>query len=578
VYTLFDKRAGTVLVDQLIEWKIDHVYGLPGDSINQLMEDLRKAKDQIDFYQVRHEEVAALAAKSYAKLTGKIGVCMSIAGPGAIHLMNGLYDAKGDSAPMLVLVGQVDSDKIGTDSFQEINLERMFDDVSVYNKRVASEEQLPNLLNQAIRTAYAKKGVAVLSIPDDIIARKIKKTKKLTSSIKVKPRVFPQEDDLNKALEQIKGANRPIILAGNGASKAREELKDFAKKIASPVVVTLPGKGVVPDDHPYCLGHLGQIGTKPAYEAMQETDLLILVGTSFPYRDFLPEDAPAIQIDLDPTQIGKRYPIDIGLVGEAASTLQWLNSRLSNREDRTFLKKNQERMNTWNQEIRMHEIERTTPLKAPQVVGELQKAVEKDAVLSVDVGNVTVWMARHFRMTEQQDLLISSWMATMGCGLPGAIASKIACPERQAIAVVGDGGFSMVMHDFVTAVKYELPIVVVILNNSKIGMIKYEQQEMGHLEYETELAEIDFAKFAESCGGIGYRVEQHEQLSKYVEQAVQSKKPVILDVVIEDQAPLPGKISYDQAINYTEFLVKKFFKQGKIDGATIKKGFKHLTQ
>jgi pyruvate oxidase len=235
---LFDKRAGTVLVEQLIDWGIDHVYGLPGDSINQLMEDLRKAKKQINFYQVRHEEVAALAAKSYAK--------------------------------------------IGTDSFQEINLERMFDDVSVYNKRVASEEQLPDLLNQAIRTAYAKKGVAVLSIPDDIIARKIKNTKKLTSSISAKPRVFPQEDDLNNALKQIKDAKRPIILAGNGALKARQELVEFAEKIAAPVVVTLPGKGVVPDDHPYCLGHLGQIGTKPVYEAMQETDLLILVGTSFP--------------------------------------------------------------------------------------------------------------------------------------------------------------------------------------------------------------------------------------------------------------------------------------------------------
>jgi pyruvate oxidase len=199
-------------------------------------------------------------------------------------------------------------------------------------------------------------------------------------------------------------------------------------------------------------------------------------------------------------------------------------------------------MNTWNQEIQKHEIERTTPLKAPQIVGELQKVVDNDAVLSVDVGNVTVWMARHFRMTEQQDLLISSWIATMGCGLPGAIASKIACPERQAIAVVGDGGFSMVMHDFVTAVKYELPIV------------------------------------AESCGGIGYRVEQHEELSKYLAQAVQSKKPVILNVVIEDQAPLPGKISYDQAINYTDFLVKKFFKQGKVDVPTIRKGLKHLTQ
>lgn len=572
---MFEKKAGEVMVDLLSEWGIDHIYGLPGDSINNLIESLRKAKDEIKFIQVRHEEVAALAASAYAKLTGKLGVCLSIAGPGAVHLLNGLYDAKEDRAPVLVLAGQVPTTKLGTDEFQEIDLPRMFEDVSVYNETVVTEEQLPALVNQAIRTAYAKKGVAVLTIPDDISTKKVKNEVQKNTPTWFEPNIFPKEEDLSRAMDLLYEAEKPVILAGKGAKGARQELINFAEKIQAPVIVTLPGKGIIPDEHPLCLGNLGMIGTKPAYEAMQDTDLLILLGTSFPYTEFLPEEAQAVQIDLDSSEIGKRYPIDAGLTGDVKETIQWLNNRIRPSEHREFLQECQEKMKEWWEELKKEEQEKTTPIKPPQMIGTLQEVVDNDAVLSVDVGNVTFWMAQHFRMTEQ-DFLISSSLASMGCGLPGAIAAKIACPDRQVVSVCGDGGFTMVMHDFLTAVKYNLPILFVISNNEKIGMIKYEQQEIGNVEYRTDLENFNFARFAEICGGQGYRVEKHEELLPALKAAVEINQPVIVDVCIEDQPPLPGKISYDQVVNYSKHTVKKLFEKGKLDLPPVGKAMKRL--
>ncbi|MBH9967270.1 pyruvate oxidase [[Bacillus] enclensis] len=570
-----ERLAGKIAAEVLEEWDIRHIFGLPGDSINHFVDNLRSEKEQLEFIQVRHEEVAALAASSYAKVTGRIGVCLSIGGPGAIHLLNGLYDAKADGAPVLVLAGQVETSKLGEDSFQEVHLERLFQDVSVFNARVSSADSFPDLLNQAIRTAYARKGVSVLVIPDDMPAQKIKDSVRNTSSVSSVAKPAPMLDDLQNGLQLLQVAKRPVILAGTGAKGAVNELEEFADRLAAPIIFTLPAKGTLPDEHPLNLGQLGQIGTKPAYEAMEETDLLIMIGTSFPYREFLPDDAKAVQVDADPAQIGKRYPVTAGIAGDSKLVLQEWNKSLPRREDRAFLKECQINMKNWWKHVEKDEVEATTPIKPPQVIPMIQKIADHDAVLSVDVGNVTVWTARHFRMTNQK-FIISSWMATMGCGLPGAIASALANPERQAIAVCGDGGFTMVMQDFVTAVKYKLPIIVVILNNRKIGMIKYEQESIGHLEYETDLQDIDFAQFAKACGGEGYRVVKHEDLEPAFDMAAKSNKPVIIDVHIEDQPPLPGKITMDQAAGYSKHVMKKFFKQHEAEMPPLRKALKRL--
>ncbi|RWZ60761.1 pyruvate oxidase [Halobacillus fulvus] len=573
---MFDKRTGEVMAQQLIDCGVQHVYGMPGDSINELIDDLRKRKEEIEFIQVRHEETGALSAAAYAKLTGKLGVTMAIAGPGAVHLLNGLYDAKADKAPVLAIVGQVHSEEVGTGAFQEINLERMFDDVAVFNKRAETEAQLPDLLNQAIREAYAASGVSVLIVPDDLFAKKQKSQVRLTSPGYVRPRVIPAMEDLKEARHLLEQAEKPLILAGQGASSARSSLIEFAETIKAPIILSLLAKGVIPDHHPYCLGQHGQIGTKPAYHAMKETDLLILIGTQFPYRDFLPDNVKAIQIDLRPENIGKHYPVDVGLPGDAEATMKALQELLTPVEERQYLTYYQEKMNDWR--IALQEEKRSTsnPLHAPQVMYQLEKLMKPGAVISGDVGNSTVWVSRFLPFVDQK-FVMSGWLATMGSGLPGALAAQVAYPERQVIGIAGDGGFSMVMHDFVTAVKYDLPIKMVVLNNSKIGMIKYEQEQMGHLNYATDLGEIDFAKFAEACGGEGYRVENYEDLESKMNQAFLSNKPVLIDVVIEDVAPLPGKIDYTSAVNFSKYVIKNFFESGTLDLPDLKKSLKRLT-
>ncbi|SIS48024.1 pyruvate oxidase [Salimicrobium flavidum] len=568
------QRTGEIMTEQLRQWGVNHIYGLPGDSINEFIDDIRN-KDDLDFIQVRHEETGALAASSEAKLTGNLGVCLSIAGPGGIHLLNGLYDAKGDHAPVLAIVGQVASTSLGTDAFQEINLERMFDDVAVFNKRAESHEQLPDMLNQAIRTAYAEKGVSVLIVPDDLFAEKQKEGETLTTPGYFRPNIFPAQEDMNKARDLIEQAEKPLILAGKGASGAQEELISFAEKAGAPIIVSLLAKGLIPDNHPYCLGHHGQIGTKPSYYAMKETDLLILIGTQFPYAEFFPKDVPGFQIDNKPENIGKYYPVTAGLAGDAKATLASLISTMNKTEDYSYLEKQQERMNNWRVALQKEKREEKTPIQGPQVMYQIEQLMEPGAVVSTDVGNVTVWAARFLSFLDQK-FLISGQLATMGIGLPGAIASQIVYPDKQVIAICGDGGFSMSMHDFVTAVKYQLPIKVIILNNEKIGMIKYEQQQMGHISSETDLGPVNFAGFAENCGGDGYRIESFDEMETKMKQAFMSDKPTIIDVCIEDMAPLPGHIDYTAATNYSQYIIKNFFETGTMDLPDMKKAARRM--
>ncbi|SFS96381.1 pyruvate oxidase [Marininema halotolerans] len=554
---MFEQTAGEALIDILTEWGVEFIFGMPGDSINTLMEPLRK-QDKIRFIQVRHEEAGALAASAYAKLTGKLGVCLAIAGPGAIHLLNGLYDAKLDRAPVLAITGQVESDLIGTDFFQEVNLDRLFDDVALYNQRIMSAEQLPVVANQAIRMAYTHQGVSHLSIPDDIPRFKVSRDAHRTNSLLVKSLPMPETQDLDAAVQLLSESGNTVILAGRGTHGARQELLNIAHRLKAPIVLTLPGKGAIPDDHPYCLGGLGLLGTKPAYQAMKEADTLVMIGTSFPFTGFLPKKAATIQIDSNPAQIGKRYPVDVGLAGDAGLTLRQLYERLSERTDDDYLIRCQERMQDWHGKMTRQGEEELLPLRPQTVPVLLQSILESNAIISCDVGNVTVWMARNFRVS-QQSFITSSWLATLGCGLPGAIAGKLAYPDRQVVAVVGDGGFTMMLSDFVTAVKYKLPLVVIVLNNAKIAMIKFEQESMGNAEFATDLTNPDFARFADDCGGIGITVHTRDELINALPRAFSASKPVIIDVFVDaGEPPMPAHITFSQAKNYAIHLVKEW--------------------
>ena len=527
---MFDRTAGSHAVELLKQWNVDHIYGMPGDSINELMEELRKV--DIRFIQIRHEETGALAASAYSKLTGRIGVCLSIAGPGAIHLQNGLYDAKKDKTPVLAIVGQVASSSVGTDTFQELKLESMFEDVSVYNRRVQNAEQLPDMLNQAVRAAYAEKGPAVLVVSDDLFSTKIKREQQMTSPEYSAPNIRAAEEDLNEALKQLQAAKKPVILAGKGAQHASGEVLAFAEKLQAPLIASLPAKGLIPDDHPNNLGQLGQLGTEPAEQAMKQTDLVILAGTAYPYREYLPNKAPAIQIDVDPRVIGKYYPATVGVVGDLGPALSWLTDKLGER-DSAFLEEFKEKRNDWHDKLQDDIDKQTDKLQPQQVLGEIQHIMERDAVVSLDVGSITIWTAKYLQLTGQK-LVLSSWLGTMGCGLPGALAAKLAYPDRQAIAIVGDGGFSMGMQDFVTAVKYDLPMIVIVFNNQKLQLIEDEQKMTGNKPTNVELANIDFAAFAIACGGEGYTVKTREDLQDALSKAKTSKRPVVIDAYVED--------------------------------------------
>ncbi|GEB75998.1 pyruvate oxidase [Sporolactobacillus inulinus] len=559
-------KASDAVVRLLENWGINHIYGIPGDSIDTMVEALRKEESKIKFYTVRHEEVASLAAAAYSKLTGKIGVCLAIGGPGAIHLLNGMYDAKMDHVPMLVLVGHIPSRLTGTDYFQEVDTVELFKDVAVYNKKITSAESFPAVVNQAIRTAYTKRGVAVLSIPDDIPLGEISDSAPQLSTIFEKKTPGLVQDDLNDAVALINKATSPVILAGVGAKNAKNELKAFAERIDAPVAITLPGKGAISDLHPNFIGNIGKIGTKPAYRAMKSSDLLIMIGTDYPYAAYLPEGAKCVQIDIDPEKIGKRYAVTNGIVGDSAEALDYLTEHVTPVSDRPFLKTCQDNMKTWWNWMNEDQDQKKSPIAPEALMAGIESISEDDTIYSVDVGTSTVWSTRYLRLRENQDFIVSAWLGTMGCGLPGAIAAKQTFPDRQAIAITGDGAFAMVMQDFATAVHYKMPIIVVVLNNKQLAFIKYEQQSAGQLKYAVDFGDIDYAKFAEACGGKGFRIQNYEELQPALEQAKASDVPVILDVAVDvNAAPLPGKIVMDEAKGYARFTAKSIAENHKME-------------
>lgn len=547
-------KGSDLLVQVLLNWGVDHVYGLPGDSIDTVVDSLRSEQEKIDFIHVRHEEVATLAASSYAKLTGKLGVALSIGGPGAIHMLNGMYDAKMDNVPMLVLAGQVVTDVANTKFFQEVDLPNLFADVAVYNKLVESADTIAEVANQAIQTAYEKKGVAVLTIPNDVLMEKVKMPVLQERTFKrVKPQI--SMEDVKSGLHLIEKAKKPVILAGVGAKHAKKELIQLSEKFEIPMIVTLPAKGMVPDGHPNFLGNLGKIGTKPAYEAMQETDLLILLGTDYPYVDYLPsKKVPCIQVDIEQEKMSHRYPADVEIVADMKDCLTEWNKADVVVKNRSFLRACHDNMKNWQSWMEEDEAKVGVPLAPEAVMAEIRNISQPDTIYSIDVGTSTVWSTRYLHLGNENQFITSAWLGTMGCALPGAIAAKKAYPEKQVIAITGDGGFSMVMQDFVTAVHYQMPMIVVLLNNTELSFIKYEQQAAGEENYAIDLPDIDYAGFAENCGGKGYHVETREELVRALQMAKSDDVPVLLDVHVDkDAAPLPGKILWDEAKGYLSF-------------------------
>ncbi|HDA2430919.1 TPA: pyruvate oxidase [Staphylococcus aureus] len=560
-------KANEALVKALQAWDIDHLYGIPGDSIDAVVDSLRTVRDQFKFYHVRHEEVASLAAAGYTKLTGKIGVALSIGGPGLIHLLNGMYDAKMDNVPQLILSGQTNSTALGTKAFQETNLQKLCEDVAVYNHQIEKGDNVFEIVNEAIRTAYEQKGVAVVICPNDLLTEKIKDTTNKPVDTSRPTVVSPKYKDIKKAVKLINMSKKPVMLIGVGAKHAKDELRAFVEAAKIPVVHSLPAKTILPDDHPYSIGNLGKIGTKTSYQTMQDADLLIMVGTNYPYVDYLPKkNIKAIQIDTNPKNIGHRFNINVGIVGDSKIALHQLTENIKHVAERPFLNKTLERKAVWDKWMEQDKNNNSKPLRPERLMASINKFIKDDAVISADVGTATVWSTRYLNLGVNNKFIISSWLGTMGCGLPGAMASKIAYPNRQAIAIAGDGAFQMVMQDFATAVQYDLPLTVFVLNNKQLAFIKYEQQAAGELEYAVDFSDMDHAKFAEAAGGKGYTIKSASEVDAIVEEALAQDVPTIVDVYVDpNAAPLPGKIVNEEALGYGKWAFRSITEDKHLD-------------
>jgi len=557
--------AGEILVDTIHDWGVDVIFGLPGDGINGIIEALRKRKNEIRFIQVRHEESAAFMACAYAKYTGRLGVCLATSGPGGIHLLNGLYDAKLDGQPVLAITGHHFHDLIDTHAQQDVNLDRLFADVAVYNTRIMGASHVQNVTDLACRTALSYRGVAHINFPVDLQEqtggeRSKRNIAEHTSNAKGRRARLPADEDLAKAAEILNAGKRVAILCGQGALGATAELESVAERLAAPIVKALLGKAAVPDDSPYTTGCIGLLGTKPSQETLERCDTLLMVGTSFPYIEFLPQPGQArgVQIDLDPARIGLRYPVEVGLVGDSSVTLRALIPLIERKEDRSFLEQAQSEMKKWWNLMEEVGSRKDKPMKPQVVAWELGKRLSDNAIVSADSGTVTTWFARQIPARRGQMYSLSGTLASMANGLSYAIAAQIAYPERQCIAFVGDGGFSMLMAEFATAVKYNLPIKVIVIKNNTLGMIKWEQMVfLGNPEYGCELQPIDFAAFARACGGIGFTVDDPEQCGVVLDEALAANRPTIVEAVVDPfTPPAPAKITLDQAAKFAQSLAR----------------------
>jgi len=567
-------NAADILVESIIAWGVDTVFGLPGDGINGIMEALRQRQDRVRFIQVRHEEAAAFMACAYAKYTGRLGCCLATSGPGGIHLLNGLYDAKLDQAPVLAITGQIYSDLKGSKFQQEVNMTLLFEDVTVYNQEVINPNQVEMLANEACRHALNHRGVAHITFPVDYQEkepsgkRTMHKVQGHTSSRWSPPIIIPPEEELKLAAAILNEAEKPVILVGQGALGATDEVIEIADKLGAPVVKALLGKAVIPDDHPLTTGGLGLLGTTPSQEAMEQADALLIVGSSFPYMEYLPkpDQAKGVQIDDKPDRIGLRFPVEVGLVGNAKPTVAALSRFITRKEDRSFLELAQKGMRKWWELMDTRAMRDDIPIKPQRVAWELSELAAEDAIISTDSGTITTWIARHFKIKRNQKFSCSGTLATMAPGLPYAIAAKVAFPERQSIAFVGDGGFTMLMGEFLTAVKYNLPIIVVIIKNNTLGQIKWEQIVfLGNPEYGCELHNPDFARYAEACGGLGLTVEKPDEIRPALERAIAAGKPAIVEVVVDPfEPPMPSRVTLEQAAHFAEALAKGQPQGGKI--------------
>jgi len=530
-----DTTVADKIVEQLVALNVTHIYGIPGDSNLPLIDAIRKT-DAMHFVLTRHEETAAFMASAHGKMTDHIGVCISIAGPGSTNLVTGLVDAATDRSPVLAFTGQVPEIYLGSEAFQEIDQLDIFKPFAHYTEVIARTNQALNVLTMAAKYAYKKPGVSVLSTPTDVLVEKLGETIHAPDKRIFSPDVEPKEDALQKAADRINDSERPVLFAGWGARHAGALLMEIAEKLHAPIATTSRAKGIINEAHDLSLGVLGSIGSKHASQAIKNSDLIVIIGSGFRQANLVPADIPLIQIDIDPTRIGKTFDIAVGIVGDAKQALQKLAPLLEEKPPNgNFLAAIHSIKQKHVAELQSDATNTSVPIYPGYVIQALKRHVADDAIICVDVGDHTYWFYKKF-ICEGQRTYMSANVASMGFAFPASLSAKIDYPDRQVVCVTGDGGFAMLMADFTTAVRENLAVTIVVFNDGKLKNIKKEQERDHFPEFGVSFPNPDFAAFARTAGGEGYRVEKPNDLDDALQQALSSDKPVIVDVVVDPDA------------------------------------------
>ncbi len=562
------QTVGDYLLDRLATWGVRRIYGYPGDGINGIMGAFTRSSNgpRPDFIQVRHEEMAAFMACAHAKFTGEVGVCMATSGPGAVHLLNGLYDAKLDHQPVVAIVGQQARAGLGGNYQQEIDLTTLFKDVAHEFVQIAMEPaQIRHLTDRALRIALAERTVTAIIIPNDVQeAGAVEQPPHKHGTVHsgpgyVSPRVIPSESDLDRAAAVLNAGERVAMLVGQGCLHAGREVAQTADRLGAGVAKALLGKAVLPDDEPYVTGSIGLLGTKPSWTLMQECDTLLMVGSSFPYSEFLPEEGQArgVQIDLDGKMLGIRYPMEVNLVGDSAETLRALIPRLEHKQDRSWRSKIEAEVGDWWNLMEHRAHLPAEPINPQLVFHELSKRLPDHAILTSDSGSSANWYARDVKLRAGMMASLSGTLATMGPGVPYAIGAKFAHPDRPVFALVGDGAMQMNgINELITIAKYrhawpDQRLVILVLNNRDLNQVTWEQRAMSgdpKFEGSQDLPDFPYAAYADLVGLKGIRVETPEQVGPAWDQALSADRPVVVEAITDPEVPpLPPHITLEQA-------------------------------
>ncbi|MDB6047768.1 MAG: putative decarboxylase [Pseudomonas sp.] len=567
--------VGDHLLERLSQWGVKRIFGYPGDGINGIMGAMGRHADAFDYIRVRHEEMAAFMAVAHAKFTGEVGVCMATSGPGAIHLLNGLYDAKMDHQPVLAIVGQQAATSIGSDYQQEVDLHTLFKDVSAYVETVTTPAQLTHVIDRALRIAMSERQVCTVIIPNDVqqmpavVAPVHKHGNVMSGAGFIYPRPFALDEDIAEAAEILNAGRKVAILVGAGALGAHLEVQAIAQALSAGVAKALLGKMVLSDDLPYVTGSIGLLGTRASYELMNDCDTLLMIGTTFPYSEFLPEagQARAVQIDLHARNVSMRYPIEKALLGDSAETLQRLLPLIKPKRHGSWRRRVEHSVAASWAELEKQAMQSAEPINPQRVFWEMSAQLPDDVILCGDSGSHTNWYARDVRVKPGMLGSLSGKLATMGCGMPYAIAAKLAHPERPVIAMVGDGAMQMNGNaELVTVLQYwkrwaSPTFIVMVINNHDLNQVTWEQRALGgDPEYAAAQEVIDFpyARYAEMLGFVGIKVNSPEQIESAWVQALAADRPVVIEFITDPNVPpLPPHITFEQAKHMMGALMQK---------------------